>query len=363
MLALAALDPDLAFVAALLSRSSIERAGEAPDWLQVAPWAARHRVVSLVHDALRQADPNVVPPRVLDGLRDEAQRLAAEALRQIVEAARLTELFAARGIRCLTLKGPALSVLAFGDPVLRNSRDIDLLVEAEAFAAANALLAERGWRRVKPVVDRPAYRRWVHEYVYRSANGLDGGMTVEIKDRLHPAPSLMPIDLGLALGKPYPVNVAGHLLPTLEPVDLFLYLCTHGSRHGWFRLKWIADIAALAGRLSDDQWLAAEQRAAGYGIARPIHEALLVSEAILGAPVPERFRRAVSADRAAADRAARVPARLATLGPGGNPLASAGFVRGLDWNELGLRPGWRYRSTVLQRLALQRVYAVLRSSA
>ncbi|MDQ7861985.1 nucleotidyltransferase family protein [Peribacillus frigoritolerans] len=32
--------------------------------------------------------------------------------------------------------------------------------------------------------------------------------------------------------------------------DLFLYLIAHGSKHGWFRLRWLADIDLLMRKFS-----------------------------------------------------------------------------------------------------------------
>ena len=361
------LDPALALTAACLGRPAklddiARRAAVVTDWQQVARWAARHRVSSLVCDALRQLPAGTLPSAVADGLYRTAHQLAAEGLRQVIETHRLTQLLGAAGIPTLTLKGPALAMLAFGDPLLRNSRDIDLLVAPARFDQADALLATEGYRRLKPAAvlsahRGAAYRRWAHEYVYRSDAR---GVLLEVKDRLHPTRSVMPIDLRPAFERPYRVDVAGRAFPTLPPVDLFLYLCTHGSRHGWFRLKWIADIGALIARFSEEDLVSVEQRAATLGLSRPLHEALLLSRHWVSAPLPAPFRDAVAADRAAHRRAARAHRRLCTMGPDGNPLARRGFVAGLDINELGIRPEWSYRWAVVQRHGLARLYSLVR---
>lgn len=41
---------------------------------------------------------------------------------------------------------------------------------------------------------------------------------------------------------------AGAGLRTLDDNDLFAYLRVHGATHGWSRLKWLADAAALMAR-------------------------------------------------------------------------------------------------------------------
>ena len=67
------------------------------------------------------------------------------------------------------------------------------------------------------------------------------GIQLEIHWRLHPPPSKEPSFEELWKRKrkseltTYPVYFLGQ-------EDLFLYLITHGARHGWFRLRWLIDI-------------------------------------------------------------------------------------------------------------------------
>lgn len=79
---------------------------------------------------------------------------------------------------------------------------------------------------------------------------------------------------------------SGIKLATLGEKDLFAYLCAHGANHCWYRLKWLADIAALLGKATqekiEDLYAAAVERGAGPAAA----QALLLCARLFETPLP-----------------------------------------------------------------------------
>jgi Uncharacterised nucleotidyltransferase len=331
------------------------------DWNLFLRWCQRHRVVSLASDALRQARSAGVPSSVIDRLWTASQQQVRASLSQIAETIDLIRTLRDAGIGVLCLKGPVLAQLAFGSSALRDSRDVDLLVAPADFAAACHLLEAEGYRRIKPDPALPnfllaTYQNFSHEHVYRSPKGA----VIEIKQRLHPTLSLLPLDVEDLLRQPRIVDVAGQQISTLPDLELFLYLCTHGSRHGWFRLKWIADIAALVRRFPPQFLIDVSECAVKLGIARPFREATLLSHALLHAPVPAALLAEARSD-AQASRGATLAARhLAVLGRNGDPSSDTLFTLRLDLAEYRIRPDWRYRGAVLRRQVLMHLYGTAR---
>src|SRR5207302_175792 len=92
------IEPELALVVACLrwpqddaAREAIRScAGAALDWNQFLSQVARHRVVSLVSQALLSAGSPFVPTAVTDRLRSEARAWVRTTLDQIAETVRLT---------------------------------------------------------------------------------------------------------------------------------------------------------------------------------------------------------------------------------------------------------------------------------
>ena len=140
--------PELALVMACLCRPLDEQArvriaelASSPlGWERLLGWTRRHRVTSLVFDALGHVEDSKVPPAIFDRLRSAARLMGFTSLQQIAATARLMRALAEADIGALVLKGPVLSQIAFGSPTLRDSSDIDLLIEPAAFVRANVIL-------------------------------------------------------------------------------------------------------------------------------------------------------------------------------------------------------------------------------
>jgi Uncharacterised nucleotidyltransferase len=364
-----AAEPELALLAVCSCRPfdhqvrhQIERCATASlDWELFLRWCRRQRVVSLVFDALSQVKSPSVPAAVFERLRAGSQQRAQTSLRQIAESLSLIRALGDAGIGALCIKGPTLSQLAFGSPSLRDSRDIDLLVAPPNFEAARLMLQAKGYRRIKPDLALPglllgSYRGLTHEFIYRAPSG----SVVELKHRLHPTASLLALDVEDLLRRPRFVDVAGQHIPTLPDLELFLYLCTHGSRHAWFRLKWIADIAALV-RNSPAQFLiSVSEHATKLGLERTFREAILLSHALFLAPVPSALLAEARSDTHASRGATLAQRQLAVLGRNGDPLRDPFFSLRLDLAEYRIRSDWRYRGAVLRRHAFMHFYGAAR---
>ena len=365
-----ALKPELALVIACLRWPSDEAAQEnirhcarsTLDWEGFLGQVSRHRVTSLVFETLRRAAGSAVPSTIIDRLAGAARSEARNTMRQIAETDRLIGVLAQVGIGALVLKGPALSVVAFNDPFRRDSRDIDLIVRGEDLDRVDAILGSDGYQRRKPDAGMSAgqlarYRRWVHEFSYYSPTRK---LIVEVKDRVDPMMSVPPVDVTAHISHPRIVAVGGVDLPTIPDTDHFLYLCAHGSRHSWFRLKWVADIGAMLRQVSLDLDVV-RRRAAELDVDRCLHTALLLAGGLLDATIPEAMLAQANAD-AGARRAQTAARKCLTmrLGRDADPATSFGFTLRLFLVEYNMRSDWGYRRAVLQRHALSYAYPVLR---
>jgi len=338
----------------------ISRCTAAPlDWDRFLIAVARHRLTSLVFHALHTRD-DCVPSRVLHQLSRAARLETRVTMRQIAETARLIARFARAGIGALVLKGPVLSVIAFGNPFRRGSRDIDLIVDARDLERADTLLRSEGYDRLKPEpgVSLTRYRRWVHEFSYYSTSRK---LIVEIKDRLDPMMLVPAADISEHIRRPKMVDVGGQELPSMPEVDHFVYLCTHGTRHSWFRLKWVADIAAILRTKSLDL-TAVSTRASDMGLERCLYVGLLLARKLLQAPMSEALSTRALSDAVARrlERAAHESLSKPKLDA--SVLNSFNFTLHLLLVECNIRSDWHYRRTVLERYALSYAYPQLRAA-
>jgi hypothetical protein len=327
----------------ILARSPI-------DWNQFLAWVRRNHIAPLVYHNLREARCSVVPEAVIAQLRAEAAHNTRRVLLQIAEAARITSLLADAGIESLIIKGPVLSLLAFGDVSLRQSHDIDLMLDPTRVVEAERLITQAGYRRVTPKVEltQPfydVYRHWRGQSTYY-LDSLD--IVLEIHWRLTSNSLLFAFDAATLRNGAQQVRVAGTTLTTFSDEALFLYLCVHGSVHVWFRLKWIADIAALLCRLRPEVIDRIASNAQTVGLHRPFHAALILAHKLMVAPVPIDILTKAREDRSATKLAIAGHRALNWHRSPGEPSETLWFNTWLSWHAFRLKPGLRYRWREIQ---------------
>ena len=176
------------------------------------------------------------------------------------------------------------------------------------------------------------------------------GTHVELHTALADHPMLLPgIDIRSPLQE---VRVAdGISLPTLRIEELFAYLAVHGASSAWFRLKWIADLAALLDGRSAQEIGSLYRRSQELGAGRAAGLALLLLDALFGTPLPPPLLADLKRSRV---NRWLLAASLRSMS--GRAVATElGDLRlGTVWihlTQFGLLPGLRYKLGELRRQA------------
>jgi hypothetical protein len=324
-------------------------AAPAVDWTLVARIAERHRVEGLVWNALRESGA-AHPGEVRERLQQAAGRILRQNLELTAESIRLSGLLGEAEIRHLFVKGISLGALVYGSIGPKMGWDIDLLVPPGSVASAAAVLDSAGYRLVLPAGDRARERLalW-HEHWKESVwVSRDGRRTVELHTRLSDNPLLLP---GVGPGSPSrPVEVSrGRFLPTLGSDELFAYLCVHGASSAWFRLKWIADVAALLGSCPPAEIERLYRRSQQLVAGRSAAQALLLCKRLFDTPVPPALVAELSSDRVNRWLLAIAMRKLA----GRTMIAELEDTRlgtgTIHLMQLGLLPGLRFKLAELGR--------------
>lgn len=219
--------------------------GKNIDWERFLRVVKRQRIAGLAYHGLQQAGVSV-PPEIFSQLKKLASGIARQNFQFAVETARIQRLFDNAGIPVLFVKGITLGQLAYGSLVLKHSWDIDLLVTPDYLPEALHLLSCAGYHPLPlyPSSTDEDFKHWVkfaREYVLKHDVN---SVYVEIHWKLSDSGYFLS---GIsALSPAQMVTVSDDMrIRTLTRDDLFVYLCVHGALHGWSRLKWLADVAAL----------------------------------------------------------------------------------------------------------------------
>lgn len=266
-------------------------------WPAVERIAQRHRVEGLVWHGLQAAQVPVPDPAAAN-LAKAASTVAKDNVLMASESLRLHALFRNSAVPVLFLKGLALGKLAYGTITVKQGWDIDLLVPPEQLSLAARILSDAGYEILTPTppFSAPALLRW-HRYSKESVwRHPEKNTFVELHTALVDNARLLP-GLNARSSAQLVEILPGHALPTLAGDALFSYLCVHGASSAWFRLKWLADLAALIGQEEPTEVERLFERSQELGAGRAAAQALLLAHQLFDAPVANELQRRLWSDR------------------------------------------------------------------
>ncbi len=259
------------------------------DWPLFLRLVARHRVAPLVWQSLKGTGDPSIPDQVRSELGLRVKRNTLKALQQAAELVRLLRRFEEASVRVLPLKGPVLAMQAYEALNLRHAGDLDLLVDPASVWDADRSLKDEGYLRTAP--DYPlspgqaaAFMKIRKDFSYAHP---ESGIRVELHWRWSQNAYLLPLSLDELWPKRDFVKLGSDRVAAMPRQELLLYLCAHGAHTGWFRLKWLCDVAELAG---DDGGIDIPEliaRAHDVGVTRMLVQGLLLAHQVLDTPLPE----------------------------------------------------------------------------
>ena len=106
------------------------------------------------------------------------------------------------------------------------------------------------------------------------------------------------------------LEMAGSRVAAPGRTDTLLFLCAHGAKHRWERLKWICDIAALIRSAPELDWDGIYAQAGALRVERMLLLGLLLAHRALHCPLPPEALRKALAEREVVALAAQVQERL-----------------------------------------------------
>ncbi|WP_440603805.1 nucleotidyltransferase domain-containing protein [Bacillus sp. GB_SG_008] len=209
------------------------------DWNKFLELVMHHRVYSLIYSKVKKIDEKLIPSHVVQTLYRWFKKNTFQMLHLSAEMEQVSKLFTENEIRTLFLKGPVLAYDLYGDISLRTSCDLDILIPIHKLEEAESLLLEQGYVKDEYIQTILNDWKWRHHHI--TFFHPQKQIKLEIHWRLNPGPGKEPSFEELWEQKrkstltSYPVYLLGS-------EDLFLFLVSHGARHGWSRLRWLVDI-------------------------------------------------------------------------------------------------------------------------
>lgn len=317
------------------------------DWDWFKKIVERNQIVPLAYHNLRGTLSDVYHGKILKSFRDSALAQTRNAMSQAAELVRVSESVRSAGLEMTSLKGLALSVVAYGNLTMRSAGDIDLLVPPAQVLEVERVLLGLGYKRFEPGAKLTPrrmkhYLRYYKNFTYLS----EKGPPLELHWRLF---LNTPMLKGEEIRFPptMPVTVGPGVVATLDRNELFLYLCAHGAIHGWPILKWIADIGALLSVMTAEDLADIAVQADEQGLMAELRSALILVDLFLAIERPMVELQSEKPDRTV-ERIVDMAQRLLTAK--NYCLEIHRLPRfGMFFYDLRLRSTWRYRSEDIRR--------------
>jgi Uncharacterised nucleotidyltransferase len=251
-------------------------------------------VLARLAAALSDLPDGWILPAMLDLLRARHRLQLLFSLTITAELFRVLDVLRRVEIDSLVVKGPVLSVRAYGDAATRSYGDLDLLLrQADIPRAAEVLIAAGYESRVPAKAIRAG--RIPGEYRFNRA-GTKIIVELHTERTFRHFPRLLPIEEYFR-HKAF-LRFDGHSVPALSAEDEFVFISIHGAKDFWARLLWISDVAALVYNHPELDWKRVRLSAGAVGAERMVRVALLLAERLVGVRVPAEMKDEVSRDGA-----------------------------------------------------------------
>ncbi|MFO7637295.1 MAG: nucleotidyltransferase family protein, partial [Clostridia bacterium] len=246
----------------LTSTVTLRRLTRKCDFVMLEELTARTGLEGLIYSVCNRKDLAGLFPEGYTGLLLKKAGLAAIRNSFIREnAMEVIEALEKQGIRCITLKGIEVLERLYGDDMLRDVLDLDILVEPGQFTRATGILYGLGYIN-------PEYAGLTLEYDL--ASGREEDLPVELAFVREAIPYPYIVDLhselvgfkkGSLLREIFPVagfdwhgnavkiSLEGREVPVLAPEMEFLFMVFHFSmHHSFMSMKWLSDLCRMVMR-------------------------------------------------------------------------------------------------------------------
>jgi Uncharacterised nucleotidyltransferase len=254
------------------------------DWKEFINLTFHHRTFTYLYPKIKDVNENLIPSFVKKKIFEKYKRNTFQMMHLTAEMGQINKKLTDNGIRLLFLKGPFLAADLYGDISLRTSGDLDVLIPIKDLKRIDTLLISEGYVKddyIKSVLNDWKWRHHHVTYFHPVKN-----IKLEIHWRLNPGPGSEPSFDELWERKRNSL-ITSNPIYFLGVEDLFYFLVSHGSRHGWSRLRWLIDIDRILKKEIDATNL--------LFILKKFHaiqlagQALILTTELLNTPVREEY--------------------------------------------------------------------------
>lgn len=204
----------------------------------------------------------------------------------------ITNILEENNITTISLKGPVLSQMAYGDVVSRQYVDLDLLVDESSFLHSIEILKSNSFKhddefKLEKFKEK---RNIFHDITL--VNNL--GISIELHWRLFSDEYMTDFN-NMKLFKNYSsVKINNQDIRTFSNEINLLYFCIHGAKHNWERIEWLVDIVRFIEN-NDIDWDVVIGYVEKTNTQKIIYSTFLLASKILDISFEEKIKNKITA--------------------------------------------------------------------
>lgn len=269
---------------------------EGLDWNKLYAMIRAHKVTALFYKGLTTCpDLTLIPSSFQNKLKQQSLYFVTRNLKNSKELFRLIKLFEKERIEVIPYKGIVLADMAYQELGLRESSDIDILIQPDDFESIKAILIKEGYR--------PSFylSRFLHQLFFKlyceyNFDLYEGTILNRSTRQFHVEPHWV---LGSKMYQTYidyqtihTLTAKGQILGTsinkLSPEGLLITTAVHhGGSDQWLHLKTVMDIATILQRFENElDWTLILKTCEKAKITNLVVLGLSLSQALFNSPLP-----------------------------------------------------------------------------
>lgn len=285
------------------------------NWEAVRRFATSQEVLPIIYQRLAEAAESTIPPDEWIQWKDKFKTNAYRNLRLSHKLVWIMEQLAQNQIQAIALKGPVLAIQGYGDLSLRSFMDLDILIHPEDFHNVYDILVKAGF--IPELELTPVQQNWVVSSGYHLPF-LHQNADIEIHWKIAEVGLLHPLKSDLFWHDLAVTPVLEEKINSLSLENSILLACLHGTKTGWDKLKWIADLASLIHANPDHDWSQLIENARRSGMKRLVCLGFLLAEEPGGVVFDDPTHALIHKDAKAEELAAQVRRQIGGewAGPG-----------------------------------------------
>jgi hypothetical protein len=262
---------------------------EPGDWESILDLARHQNLAPLLYHRIRNLGLcDTVPDEVLIILRNQYLRSAARGMRIIRQFDDILAGLDTAHLPVIPLKGIYLVQVVYQNPALHPMGDIDILIKTQDSSEAVEIIRSMGYQPIRRYSLRSEYKfhRHLPSFVKQ------GAVPVEVHNALQDPADPFNIDPVALWNRSRETYQADHVMDSLDPCDMILYLCINVAFHDLFHLGLIGlyDLGTVIAHYQTIlDWDELYKRSLAWRTNHLVYITLSLARNLLGANVPSEF--------------------------------------------------------------------------